>query len=218
MISVEHDGMAFDVAVPSGVWPGTTFSVEYVPPQAVEPVEPPLEPEPLLLDDPVDSVLMAAVVERRLTPENAQALHDIMEALYDFDDLDEYIDEQKGSFWNYEKEGEQKLEWTSVHLQYVAMVEQCIHEHLQTLGTTPDGLYALLGDVAGSDERASNFLDRLLGMGDYDHFCKCMKAGGHNLKVSGLDLRKVSGGKQLDFAHALRSRFGVLGAVGGGLD
>lgn len=46
-------------------------------------------------------------------------------------------------------------------------------------------------------------------MGDYHHFCAAMRGGGGLLKVSGLDLQKLSGGRKVDFAAALASRYGV---------
>ena len=173
---------------------------------AVAPPAPPAQPTEPAADE---SLLMMAVRQRRLTPENAQALRDIMEALYDFDDLDEYIDDHWHAFESYDPEGEQRLEWQTVHLEYVALVESKVQEHLATLGATPDGLYVLLGEVAGGDERAEAFLERLLGMGDYHHFCSSMRAGGGTLKVSGLDLKKLSGGRQADFAAALAARYGT---------
>ena len=209
LIHVELDGAAFDVAVPPDVLPGATFQVEYESDAAAAAAAPPAPPAPPTEPDTDDSLLMMAVRERRLTPENAQALRDIMEALYDFDDLDEYIDDNWHAFEAYDAEGEQRLDWQTVHLEYVALVESKIQEHLAMLGATPDGLYALLGQVAGGDERAEAFLERLLGMGDYHHFCSAMRAGGGTLKVSGLDLKKLSGGRHADFAAALAARYGT---------
>ena len=210
LIHVEHDGVAFSVAVPPEVLPGATFLVEYELADAAA-AQPPPQPPPPPPSGPADddSLLMMAVRERRLTPENARALRDVMEALYDFDDLDEYIDDHRHAFETYDEEGEQRLDWHAVHLEYVALVESKIAEQLSMLGATPDGLHALLGDVADGDERAEAFLERLLGMGDYHHFCSSMRAGGGMLKVSGLDLRKLSGGRQADFAAALAARYGM---------
>ena len=152
---------------------------------------------------------MAAVRSRRLTPDNAQALTDIMEALYDADELDDYIDDHAAEFAAYNPDGEQRLEWTSIHNKYVSLVEQIIHEMLLQLGATTEGLYSLLAEVAGGDERAKAFLERLLGLGDYAAFCAGMKAGGNALKISGLDLTLMTGGKRQDFHAALAARYGV---------
>ena len=100
-----------------------------------------------------------------------------MEALYDCDELDEYIDEHAAEFASYEAGSEQQLGWTAVHMQYVALVEAQIEEHLGELGIGSEGLYALLSEAAGGDPRADTFLERLLGMGDHDHFCAAMRDG-----------------------------------------
>ena len=38
-----------------------------------------------------------------------------MEALYDADELDDYIDDHAAEFAAYSPDGEQRLEWTSIH-------------------------------------------------------------------------------------------------------
>ena len=109
LLHIEHEGHAFDVEVPDGVLPGSMFAVEYEAP-AGEPVpahaggSEPISEAPANggegdteAAEPSDSrpnavpgasqdasLLMQAVAQKRLSPENAQALHDIMEALYDF--------------------------------------------------------------------------------------------------------------------------------------
>ena len=60
--------------------------------------------------------------------------------------------------------------------------------------------HAVSAEVAAGDERAVAFLDRLLGMGDYAHFAQSMRAGGNRLKVSGLDLEQLTGGRHADMA------------------
>ena len=77
------------------------------------------------------------------------------------DELDEYIDDHAAEFVVYEPGGEQQLGWHDVHLQYVALVEGKIHEFLGQLGAAPDGLYAVLAEVAGGDARADAFLERV---------------------------------------------------------
>jgi len=125
------------------------------------------------------------------------------------DELDEYIDEHAAEFASYEAEGEQQLGWHGLHLQYVALVEGQIHQFLSQLGAQPDSLYALLSEAAGGDARADAFLERLLGMGDYHHFCAAMRGGGGGLKLSNLDLQRLSGGRQVDFASALAARYSL---------
>ena len=123
-----------------------------------------------------------------------------MESLYDFDELDEYIDDHCGSFVDYVGGAEQRLEYTACHLEYVRLVEARIAQYLALLGATSDQLYEMLAEVAAGDERAVAFLDRLLGMGDYAHFAQSMRAGGNRLKVSGLDLEQLTGGLHADMA------------------
>ena len=100
-----------------------------------------------------------------------------MESLYDFDELDEYIDDHCGLFVDYIGGAEQRLEWGCCHLEYVRLVEARIAQYLALLGATSDQLYEMLAEVAAGDERAVAFLDRLLGMGDYAHFAQSMRAG-----------------------------------------
>ena len=201
------DGLAVDVAIPAGVAAGETFVFEYELPQPL-PADSSLmaaaiaadgapPPPPPTADT---SLLMEAVRARRLTPENATALHGIMESLYDFDELDEYIDDHCGLFVDYVGGAEQRLEYTACHLEYVRLVEARIAQYLALLGATSDQLYEMLAEVAAGDERAVAFLDRLLGMGDYAHFAQSMRAGGNRLKVSGLDLEQLTGGLHADMA------------------
>lgn len=208
ILHVDIDGLSLDVPVPAGVASGETFVFEYERPDDAAPASE-TWPPPESSWPSGDSLLMAAVRSRRLTPDNAQALTDIMEALYDADELDDYIDDHAAEFAAYSPDGEQRLEWTSIHNKYVSLVEQIIHEMLLQLGATTTGLYTLLSEVAGGDERASAFLERLLGLGDYAKFCAGMRDGGKALKISGLDLTLMTGGKRQDFHAALANRYGI---------
>ena len=140
------DGLAVDVAIPAGVAAGDTFVFEY---------EPPPPPGRLVADGgrhrcrrrataaAANGRHLAAdggVRARRLTPENATALHGIMESLYDFDELDEYIDDHCGLFVDYVGGAEQRLEYTACHLEYVRLVETRIAQYLALLGATTDQL------------------------------------------------------------------------------
>lgn len=181
LISVQHPSttVRFEVSRPADVAPGETFQV--VIPGAEEVEEPP-------------SLISIAVMANRLTPENADALRGIMLKLYDFTALDDWLDDHAEAFAEYDKDAEQRLEWTTLHNEYVGMVEDAIGDHLATLGASTQDLYGLLADVADGDERADKFLSRLLGMGDYDHFCTAMRdEGGDGLKVCGYDVRALVG-------------------------
>ena len=49
----------------------------------------------------------------------------------------------------------------------------------------------------------------LVGSGDHRQFCAAMHAGGGMLKVSNIDLQKLTGGKRVDFASALAIRYAL---------
>ena len=72
------------------------------------------------------SVLDAALAARRLTPSDAAAIRSIMEALFDADALDDWIDDHAPAFASYLKDGEQQLEWTTLHQKFVGLVEETI--------------------------------------------------------------------------------------------
>ena len=141
-------------------------------------------------------VLADAMAAGRLTDDQATLLTYIMEALYDYDELDTFIDEHAEAFESYVRGGEQRLEWTQLHMRYVSMVETHIAEQLQDLGTgggDAEALYAILEVATENDSRAQAFLSRLLSMGDYDFFASEMQRGGGWLKVSLDDLRQLGG-------------------------
>ena len=80
VLHVRIDGLSLDVTVPAGVASGETFVFEYErPDDAVPPPAPETWPPPESSWPSGDSLLMAAVRSRRLTPDNAQALTDIMD-------------------------------------------------------------------------------------------------------------------------------------------
>ena len=116
-----------------------------------------------------------------------------MEALYDFRDLDDFVDEHAPAFAEYVRGGEQRLEWTTLHSRYVTMVEGHITEQLQELGGDAEGLHAILEVAFEGDSRAEAFLSRLLSMESYEFFCAEMCEGGGRLKVSLDDLRDLGG-------------------------
>lgn len=144
LIAVQStDGATFEVVVPPGVAPGSTF-------QVVIPSD-----SGAAQDNPAQ--LSAQAVEerlKRLDPGDAEVLKSTLCCLYDFEELDEFIDEHCSSFADYSKDGEQQLSWTSLHAQYVAMVEERLHEHLREHSATGEQLYALLDQCRAADLRA----------------------------------------------------------------
>ena len=104
ILHVDIEGLTLDVPVPAGVASGETFVFEYERPDDATPASE-TWPPPESSWPSGDSLLMAAVRSRRLTPDNAQALTDIMEALYDADELDDYIDDHAAEFAAYTPDG-----------------------------------------------------------------------------------------------------------------
>lgn len=124
-----------------------------------------------------DSTLQieAAVERRRLSSEQADALRTIQQALHEHSRLGWFIEQHCGEFREWERASEQRLVWTELHAEYVALVESQIEQQLSYLDAGCEDLYDLLADVVGSDERADSFLNRLLSMGDYNVFCDMMR-------------------------------------------
>ena len=81
-----------------------------------------------------------------------------------------------------------------------------MHGKLHELEVDGDELYQLLAEVQGADSRADAFLARLLTMGDYAYFCSQMALGGGALKVSGEDLRALSGNSRAALLAAAKAR------------
>ena len=151
IIQVEHCGQSFDVPLPAGVSEGGVFQVEL---PEVELHEPPLDMSGLSMEAPTEPAELHAEAETetetetetahakmkfiqealavgRLTEDQAALLQYLMEMLYDFDALDDFIDSHAPQFEQYEKDGEQRLDWTMTHQRYVTMVEGHIAEQLE---------------------------------------------------------------------------------------
>ena len=80
--------------------------------------------------------------------------------------------------------GEQRLEWTTLHRQYVELVEARISFELDQLNASNADLLEMLAAVQGQDEHADGFLARLLTLNDYGYFCEQMRKGGGTLAGS----------------------------------
>ena len=218
LISILHPetSESYDVAIPPGVGPGVSFQVELPDVQQQVAIALPPEPPERRLPSVGPAVAVVAPLDMpestgqsadgKLTPAVAEALHTIMEALFVYDELDAYINENAGAFGSYSPEGEQRLEWTTMHGHYVALVESRVHGKLRDLEVDEEDLYQLLGEVQGADSRADAFLARLITMGDYSYFCSQMALGGGALKVSGEDLRALSGNSRAALLAAAKAR------------
>ena len=178
LLTVERpDGASFEVVVPDGVDGGMQFQCE-VPFQRVQ--NDPLEASSSLPSSSADAeaALTAAVEAKRLTEQQAAALKEIDAALRDYSALGWFIECHCRDFREWQREGEQKLEWHELHGEYVRLVENKVEQQLSYVGATGDDLYALLEEVVaggGGDRRAESFLKKLLAMGDYAHFADMMR-------------------------------------------
>ena len=149
VIQVQHGGRSFDVTVPTSITEGRAFEVE-LPAVEQHVAEPPLDMFGLsMMDAPTEPGEVCAQTETeaetaqkmqfiqhaleagRLNEDQAALLQYLMESLYDFDALDDFIDSHARHFEHYEKDGEQRLEWTMTHQSYVRMVESHVAEQLE---------------------------------------------------------------------------------------
>lgn len=163
MITVRApDGGSFEVAVPAGVSEGQSFLVE--------------------LTDGYGGLgaVAAELAEAQAgQPEPAEVLAAALRALHltiknDLDDLEEFVEEHCAAFAPWTPEGEQSLEWTALHQQYVAMVEAGVEATLAELSCRSEDVFAY-AQQHGGDPRADKVLSRLLALSEYDHFCDMMR-------------------------------------------
>ena len=163
MITVRApDGGSFEVAVPAGVSEGQTFLVE--------------------LTDGYGGLgaVAAELAEAQAgQPEPAEVLAAALRALHltiknDLDDLEEFVEEHCAAFASWTPAGEQSLEWTALHQQYVAMVEAGVEATLAELSCRSEDVFAY-AQQHGGDPRADKVLSRLLALSEYDHFCDMMR-------------------------------------------
>lgn len=107
----------------------------------------------------------------------AQALRVVMKAISRMEELDEFIDGNAASFAEYHgPDGEQRLEWTQLHCQYVGLVEAAVREALEDLDCTDVELfeYARKFHDDGQHAEADRLTWKLLAMSDYSGFCRVM--------------------------------------------
>ena len=176
MITVHApDGGAFEVAVPNGVAEGQSFVVEFkagddgygglgvVAAQLVEArtIASQFTGEPIEKPEPAE-VLAAALRALHLTVKN------------DCDAIEDFVDEHCESFADWTCDGEQRLEWTALHQQYVVMVEAGIEETLAELSCRSEDVFAY-AQQHGGDPNADKVLSRLLALSEYNQFCGMMQ-------------------------------------------
>ena len=162
LVTVAHGGQSFDVTVPPGLSVGDAFKVEVEVEVEADPEADP-EPSMSdfdelanandiisLSDDDDDgawyygggdpsagsaarAVVSAAVQASRLKPHEAASLRRIMKAVNTFTALDDIVREHAPAFSEYSPDGEQRLEWTSIHRQFVDLVEARVSFELDQL-------------------------------------------------------------------------------------
>ena len=191
-IAVTSDaGAAFDVVVPDGIGPGITFQVEL-------PDELPAAASASASDDGYGGLgAVAKELEeahriaaeftgqtldmRDVKPGAAEvlsaALRQLVNAVEDaVDDLDAFIDAHCGKFASWSGTGgEQQLEWTTLHQEYVAVVEAAIAEALRELSCREEDVFAY-AQAHGGDASVDKAMTRLLALAEYSRFCKMMHA------------------------------------------
>jgi hypothetical protein len=157
-VTVAHGGQSFDVTVPPGLSSGDAFKVE-VEAEPEADAEPSMSDfdelananDIISLSDDDDDgawyygggdpsagsaareVVSAAVQASRLKPHEAASLRRIMKAVNTFTALDDIVREHAPAYFEYSPDGEQRLEWTSIHRQFVELVEARVSFELDQL-------------------------------------------------------------------------------------
>lgn len=158
LVTVAHGGQSFDVTVPPGLSSGDAFKVE-VEAEPEADAEPSMSDfdelananDIISLSDDDDDgawyygggdpsagsaareVVSAAVQASRLKPHEAASLRRIMKAVNTFTALDDIVREHAPAYFEYSPDGEQRLEWTSIHRQFVELVEARVSFELDQL-------------------------------------------------------------------------------------
>ena len=162
---------SFEVAVPAGVAEGQTFLVEFAAPVA--------EAQANRGYGGLDAVAAELAEAQAGQPEPAEVLAAALRALHltiknDVDDLEDFVEDHCAGFAHWTREGEQSLEWTTLHQQYVAMVEVGVEQTLAELSCRSEDVFAY-AQQHGGDPRADKVLSRLLALSEYNHFCDMMR-------------------------------------------
>ncbi|KAL1520772.1 hypothetical protein AB1Y20_022338 [Prymnesium parvum] len=169
------DGAAYEVVVPAGVHGGVVFEVELPPAPLPSHQGEAAVPAQVVEADNSEAAVDGAAAERRLSPEQAATLKAIIASLQDFDELGWFIEHNCREFRDFDKDGEQRLEWCALHQEYTRLVEGRIEQQLSYVGADGDDLFALLEEMVGEDSRADSFLNKILSMEDYSTFCSMMR-------------------------------------------
>ena len=165
-IAVTADGIRYEVLLPANVCEGEAFTVCLgIPPN-----------DPNENVTPAQLAGMQAMVRSMATGFLQAALHQILQAIDRAWVIQEYVDANANAFVDYRPgSGEHLLEWTSIHHDYCALVEQAIQSALTELSCDASTVLEY-AQTYGGDPRADKLLSRLLAFSDYGHFCAMMRS------------------------------------------
>ena len=170
------DGMLFECVVPSGIHAGLVFEVEL--------------PEAEALD------WQAAT----LSAEQAQTLQAVTAALRTCAPLSQWVEGNCQRFKDYQGDVELPLEWTSMHLEFVGMVETRVEEACASSMGGSEALYHLVAGLQAGmqgNEEADELVGKLLALGDFGFFCRHMRS----LAQSQASRRRMARGYPIAGSH-----------------
>lgn len=151
-------GGSFEVAIPPGISEGQAFLVEVALPA---------------FDQEAFATEMQQVTD--MDPSSVEMLTAVVQALHDDEEIDAFVNDNSVKFSEYDPSSEQSLEWGSLHIAYVSIVERCLESVLASRGSSAEAVYALL-EQHSATERGQRFLSKFLSVGDYHVFCAMMKS------------------------------------------
>ena len=148
------DGMLFEAVVPDGVHAGILFEVEL----------------------PDAELGWEAAT---LSAEQAQTLRAVTSALRTCTPLTQWVEGNCQNFVGYQGDTELPLEWTSMHLEFVGMVENRVEEACASSMGGSEALYHLVAGLQAGlqgNEEADELVGKLLALGDFGFFCRHMRS------------------------------------------
>eukprot|EP00966_Prymnesium_polylepis_P063025 1462764-Prymnesium_polylepis.2 len=168
----------FEVIVPEGVAPGDIFLVQV----GVREEQAPESAANGFHDAETNGVHEADGLDGMLRLRHllldASEPGSILHALDNYAALEGFIQQNAAAFEGWTGSIEQRLEWTAMHGQYVALIEERIAETLAQQGARVEQLYGLLSQYLPSPTGSGGgvLLHKLMTMGDYQDFCGMMAA------------------------------------------
>ena len=168
------DGITYTVTLPANVAEGQVFVVNDE--SAAE--------QPSSSDStatPAQLAGMQQMVMEMATSFLSVALARVLQQLGCMHELHSWTEANSAAFVDYRgPDSEHLLEWTALHQEYTAMVDEGITAALQELSCSADMVFEY-AERCGGDPRTDKLLAKLLAMGDYGHFCAMM----HRVSVDG---------------------------------